>query len=75
MKNLWDDPDFIEKRINEQLDYLYTLRNKWINDEISDTRFNELHESALEQFYRFNDRLDELNKQNNDEKSSEEKEG
>lgn len=78
MKDLWDDPDFIEKRMHEQIDYLTDLCGKSFRKEISDERYNELWDSGMGQFNRFNNRLLELgneiiNRQNNGKKSSEEK--
>lgn len=56
---LWNDKAFLEKRYEEQMQYLKELRKR----EISKKRFDELRESALSIGIRIVDRLHELEKQ------------
>jgi len=44
---LWNDPDFITKRVGQQHFYLFMLGNKVARGAISQERYNELRESAM----------------------------
>lgn len=54
---LWNDKKFLEKRIDEQWDYLTKLM---FNNELSDRRKTELYWSAHSVVQRFKKRLEEI---------------
>lgn len=47
------DIKFIEKRLDEQHNYLADIGKRWFTNEISNERWIELHKSALPQYMYF----------------------
>lgn len=58
---LWNDKEFIEKRINEQETYIQIQELKFFAGTISSERFRETVVIAFKVGNRFADRLKELN--------------
>jgi len=63
-EELWNDANFIYKRILEQSEYLNELKDR----DISEDRFVELHNSAAFIHNKFLDRFRELNEINSNNK-------
>lgn len=60
-EELWNDFNFVSKRMHEQVDYLKTLGDRLSKGELSYGRAIELTLSQVEIFQRFADRARELN--------------
>lgn len=54
--------DFINKRIKEQEEYLDKLFHRWVDGEISEERFGEIHQSAKSQLDYFEQKKKEHEK-------------
>ncbi len=51
--DLWNDSNFITKRVEEQEDYLKNITFKYLNEEIGIDRFEDLKSSAIFQLEKF----------------------
>lgn len=59
--DLWNDKNFCQKRISEQISYLAGLHLRSLEEKIDVDRYKELQESARFQLKRFENRWTELN--------------
>jgi hypothetical protein len=50
---LYNDINFLKKRVREQMDYMDNLDRKYLADKIDDKRYTEIHCGALHIFRNF----------------------
>lgn len=61
-EELWNDIAFVTKRMQEQSDYITSIGERAMRNELSVDRGMQLLVSSLQVFNRFSDRARELNK-------------